>query len=227
MKLKNILAISLLTFAAFQANAATVTLIGDDVSFTYDDSTVFGEALVVGNSINFFPTTFFAESLNGEGTVSNNATINVRVEAITEGFSMSVFQLREQGDYFLVGDDATATIGGEFSITSGTKGCDIFNPCRTSDSINAGPLDTLGAYTQWEMGSTIDLADIEDWQNDTSVVMTIENRLTATTLNLGEQAFIEKKFAGVGITVVPVPAAVWLLGSALGGLGFMRRRKAS
>jgi hypothetical protein len=28
-------------------------------------------------------------------------------------------------------------------------------------------------------------------------------------------------------TVVPVPAAVWLLGSALGGLGFMRRRKAS
>ena len=27
--------------------------------------------------------------------------------------------------------------------------------------------------------------------------------------------------------VVPVPAAVWLLGSALGGLGFMRRRKTS
>jgi len=30
-----------------------------------------------------------------------------------------------------------------------------------------------------------------------------------------------------GNTPVPVPAAVWLLGSALGGLGFMRRRKSS
>jgi hypothetical protein len=32
-------------------------------------------------------------------------------------------------------------------------------------------------------------------------------------------------YANVNINEVPIPAAVWLFGSALGGLGWMRRRK--
>ena len=41
------------------------TLVGDNVIFTYDDSTLYGEASVVGDTIFFQPVDFIAESLNG------------------------------------------------------------------------------------------------------------------------------------------------------------------
>ena len=65
-------------------------------------------------------------------------------------------------------------------------------------------------------------------RSDSSVIAQIQNNLSATTLNNGEQAWIEKKAAGVGLIVnpVPVPAAVWLFGSALALLGWIRRRTA-
>ena len=39
------------------------TLVGDNVIFTYDDSTLYGEASVVGDTIFFQPVDFIAESL--------------------------------------------------------------------------------------------------------------------------------------------------------------------
>ena len=80
--------------------------------------------------------------------------------------------------------------------------------------------------TTWSAGASIDLADTAGWGTDTKVTMTLENLLTAQTVTSGEVAFIEKKFEGVGIIVnpIPIPGAVWLFGSALGLLGWMRRR---
>ena len=50
---------------------------------------------------------------------------------------------------------------------------------------------------------------------------------TSATLQFSvvNQAF-DVGLDGVSITAVPVPAAIWLLGTALGGLGFARRRAA-
>ena len=61
--------------------------------------------------------------------------------------------------------------------------------------------------------------------------MSINNILTASTSSSGESAFIDKDvIAGTTMTVettpIPVPAAVWLFGSALGLLGWVRRRTA-
>jgi len=210
---------------SIQVNAAEVTQCGDNVCFTYDDSTLFGSANVVGNNIFFLPTEFVASSVDDEGATSTFATINVVVESITEGFDMTQFMLLEQGDYRLDGRSASVTAAGMLAVTSLTQTCGGLFPCRESDIFNVEGLDTYGAMTDWEGSAMVDLTSNQNWGSDTKVTMTIENRLSATTLQLGDQAFIEKKFAGVGITVVPVPAAVWLLGSALGGLGLMRRRK--
>ena len=56
--------------------------------------------------------------------------------------------------------------------------------------------------------------------------LSIQNDLSAFTDASGERAWIEKKLVLNITTVVPVPAAVWLFGSALGVVGLIRRRLA-
>jgi len=210
------------------SQAATVTLFGDDVKFTFDDSTAFGSGNVIGNNIFFLPTSFKTESLDGTGPDTLNVTLNVTVEATTGGYEMEYFQLAEEGDYELIGSGASVQANGQFRVTSAAKLCNVFFPCMDEEIFDAGALTVQNALTTWSAGTSIDLADTAGWNTDTKVIMTLENRLNATTLNsgVGESAFIEKKFGGVGIIVnpIPIPGAVWLFGSALGLLGWMRRR---
>jgi hypothetical protein len=228
-------AIALFSLAGTQVHAATVTDCGTDICFTYDDSTRFGTANVVENAIFFAPPSFKKGSRNGKGIKTRTSTLNITIDVINSQFSMSQVFLEEQGDYILDGESASVGASGMLAITSGTKTCaNPYNslfpdvPCRTSNTFTAGDLLVQGALTDWSASTFIDLADSPDWNSDTSVVMTLQNNLYASTFEFGEQAFIQKKFAGVGIRVlpeVPVPAAVWLMGSALGVLGMIRRRK--
>jgi len=219
----------------FGSQAAAITIEGDDVKFTFDDSTAFGSANVIGNSIFFLPTTFLAESLNGDGAVTNNVTLNIEVEVITAGYVMESFQMVEEGDYKLNGDGASVSANGQFRITGLTNPCGtgIFAPiCKAEQIFDAGPLTVnTDSPVTWDASAFIDLADTAFWGTDTKVTMTLENLLTATTLTAeeGETAFIQKKFGGVGMIInpVPVPGAVWLFGSAIGLLGWVRRRRAS
>jgi hypothetical protein len=204
------------------ADAAVVTVFGDDLSFTYDDSTLYGSATVVGNNIFFLPTSFTAESLNGGSDLSNEI-LTIQIDVTTEGFVLTDFSLTELGDYFLEGSGATVSVGGNFTVASGTSAY------SDTDSLSAGPLLVQGAYTDWSVSSTIMLVDTAGWASDASVLVTLENILSAETLANGEQAFIEKKIGAVGIMTneappIPVPAAVWLFGSALFGLAGLRRR---
>ena len=228
-------AMALLSLAGTQVHAATVTDCGTDVCFTYSDSTRFGAATVVQNAIFFAPSNFKAESLNGDGFASRSVTLNILIAVTNPEFSMSQFFLQEQGDYILDGESASVRATGMFAVTSAAKTCanpysPIFPsvPCRESNTFTAGDLLVQGSLTDWTATSFIDLGSNAEWSTDTSVVMTLQNNLSANTFEFGEQAFIQKKFAGVGIRVlpeVPVPAAVWLMGSALGVLGMIRRRK--
>ena len=215
--------ISVLALCSLSANAAIVTLYGDDVSFTFDDSTLYGTGIVVGNSIFFQPTNFKAESNNGEGTVTAATTLNITVEATTANYTITDAIFAETGDYQLSSGDTSVSASGRLQLTSQTTSCGIF-PCTDAEIFNVAGLDTVGATTDWTGGTSISLADTVGWVEDTKMIMQIQNNLSATTLNNGESAWIQKKQGGVGLSVVPVPAAVWLFGSALGMLGWMRRR---
>jgi len=216
------LIISLLTL---QANAAVVTNCGDNVCFTYDDATLFGAGNVIGDNIFFLPTGFKVSSVDDEGGIDVNATINIDVAAIKNGFNMAQFMLLEQGDYLLKGAKASATAAGMLAVTSLTQNCGNLAPCREHDIFNVNPIDAKGALTDWEATAMVDLTSNGNWGSDSLVTVTLENRLSAVTLETGELAFSQKKIAGVGVTVVPVPASVWLFGSALAGLFSWRRRQ--
>jgi hypothetical protein len=223
-------AIAVVALFSLSANAATVTLFGDDVSFTFDDSTLFGTGIVVGNNIFFLPTDFRAESLNGEGAVSVSDTLNITVEATTEGYTMTDFLLAETGDYSLSAGDTSVSASARLQVTSQTTNCpsaipgfDL--PCNEATIDNVAGLTNVGATTEWSAQTDVNLGDTAGWIEDTKVTVQLQNNLSATTLNVGEEAWIQKKSGAIGISVVPIPAAVWLFGSALGALGWIRRRQ--
>lgn len=205
--------------------AAVVTVPGTDVEFTYDTSSLFGIGTVVGNSIFFSPTTFKAESLNLDGTDSVGETLIIDVVATTPGYQLTEFALVELGDYLLTGSSSSVTAAGRLQVTSATKTCGIL-PCTDWDIFNVAGMTTIGSLTGWSGNVGIDFADTAGWISDTSVEASIQNDLTATSTVNGESAMVEKKFQGVGLVVnpIPVPAAVWLFGSALGLLSWLRRR---
>jgi len=218
----------LLCIGAGTSHATTVTQYGTDVSFTYDDASLFGTGTVVGNSIFFTPTNFKVESLDGAGLDTLSDTLNLTVMSTTSGFAMDMFALAEQGDYRLKGApgasvDATAY----FSVTSQTTNCGSFS-CSDTGLYSAGALaDTGGALALWNLGGGIDLANTSGWDSDSKVTITLQNNLLADTVNMGDIAFIQKKQGGIGIMInpIPVPAAVWLFGSGLAGLLGVARRK--
>ena len=215
--------------AASTAQAALVQIMGDDLIFEYDDSTLFGVASVVGNSIFFNPTTFKAESLDGTGTGFTTATINIETWVKNgSNYVMAGGSLLENGDYLLLGSNSSVSLSGQLRATSLTQG----PPFQTADFIQtSGPLDTVGSLSAWDASAAVDFGTVAGWDTDSHVRFTVENLLIASTSVSGELAFIEKKFAGLGVTVlpeVPLPGAAWLFGSALLGLaGIQRRRKSS
>lgn len=224
--------------------ASAITQNGTDVSFTYDETSLYGIGTVVGNSISFKPTEFKVESLGGAGTDLGNGnsisggqatlsvTLTITMESLTDVYLMDMVQLVEIGDYRLNGaPTADVDVSAYVDIESGTTNCGIFACSDTGNIFTAGPLaDTGGALTAWSLGGSLDFADTAGWGSDTKIIMTLQNNIQAETVNAGEQAFIQKKQGGIGIVVnpVPVPAAVWLFGSGLLGLvGLARRKKAA
>lgn len=220
-----------LLLASSTASAALITLNGSGVDFTYDDSQLglYGSPTVSGNTIFFTPTTFKAISTNGVGSVMESSNVNV-VITTHQGVTLGNLGLQERGDYSLSGDDSTVELDGEL------RAFDINNPLTVEDSsfitsssdltINDGKLHNWVGTAGIDLGTPL-------WANTTSINMTLENVLTATTDDFPSKAFIDKKFAGIGITVggsvppssVPVPAAAWLFGSGLLGLIGVARRK--
>ncbi len=217
--------------AATASLAATVTLSGDDVSFTYDDATMYGAGMVVGNSLFFQPTNFVDQSLNGAGVVTANETLIIDVLVTSDNHSITSLGMFEEGDYIVNGTGASVAASGRLGVTSNATTCaGAFGPlaCSSSSIFNvAGLGDTGGAGADWSGGTSVNLADTAGWGSDTSLQLSFQNDLTATTLATGEQGFIAKKFSAIGLVVVPVPAAVWLFGSGLLGLVAVSRRRES
>lgn len=213
--------------APLASHAATITQCGPNICYEYDDAqaaiALTGLPTLVGDAMTFLPPSFLAHSTDGAGF--DTATANFIFDRVytTDVLNEIVsFDVHEEFDYEIITD-------GNVRATLYTQARSLVNALDgTSTTVNFGPVsgDTGGNQIDTLDALLNPAAAFTDIANNMSV--TIQNTLRAYTGALGEDAFIQKKFTLVTETMnpapVPVPAAVWLFGSALGVLVWLRRR---
>jgi hypothetical protein len=216
----------------FSANSAVVTVEGNNLTFTYDDSTLFGSANIVGDSIFFLPNNFSAQSVNNQGSTISSDIVDVQIRVKDETIHlMDRFILYESGDYKISDTTASVDVSAQFMVTSFVKTCDNHGIFVCNQSEIFGSTESFiddNQLRDWSLTGFIDLDTLTLWGDDSYVNVRIQNNLYATSLEEGDIAQIQKKFGVIGVQVelqpVPLPAGIYLFLSGLVGLGLMRVR---
>lgn len=219
--MKNAFKISLLALALLSAHAqaSEYRLDGTGFDIVFDDTSfgMFGTPTLAGNTLLFRPATFSAESTTRQWDITNS-TITFWIEADANNY-LTGASLTEQGDYFLLGNSATAFVTGE------TRVVDYRTPTTSTAVDITGAENFTGSNTRtsgdWEATS------LQTFQNGASKVSyTIENLLFANAGKVSNYSFIEKKYVGLTVSAVPEPESWAMLLAGLGVMATVARRRA-
>ncbi|QSA98918.1 VPLPA-CTERM sorting domain-containing protein [Methylococcus sp. EFPC2] len=224
-KLKQALVAAGLAFAASSASA--VTLHGATVDFSFDESLLnglFGTYSVVGDELSFSPVAFEATAPGTGLPVITQSTTPLITVTAKSGYTLTGANLFEQGGYErwgnTAGDTTVVGAGGNFYVNN------LSNP------FSAGSLDDVKTWAE----AAADTAPTDWWATQSagldsaeSATVKITNVLLAWSSSPADYASINKTLVSIGIdtTAVPVPAAFWLLASALAGLFTIGRRNSA
>lgn len=230
----------LLALSMSAPHAATVTLVGDTITYEYDDVAnaaalaLFGVPTIIGDDVRFLPPNFRADSIDGIGVTTGTNTDSVSANFIfdrvytNDGVSeIAEIRVVEFGDYEITNGDAPlpkSYVEADVLLTVSSNN-NLFDFADSGDSFDAEG-DSGGKQT-WLMQASVMPMDEFFFDSANDVAVSLQNTLSAFTDANGERAWIQKKLSFVASTqpIVPVPAAVWLFGSALGLLGWVRRRQ--
>ena len=204
---------------------------GATVCFLYDAADVsplYGNLTVSGDNIFSNPDAFIASSANG-GSTQTTGIGTVRVAA-KDGYDLSIINILERGNYRLSGAGSSVDLDASLDIFSTDSPLFDFSTSAlsiTGDlSLQDSNLHNFSASTSFDLNTV-------NWLNTNDIGLTLTNILTATTIDIGETATIEKNLSGTQLvsivttpTAVPIPASIWLFGAGLFAMtGFIRRRK--
>lgn len=238
MKRMNKLAIAILLLSqalSGTALAVPVTVAGTSVSFTFDSalSGLFGAPTVAGDALFFTPTTYKAQSFNGTGFASASQTFNITVNA-NPGYLLSAVNLSEDGDYYNIGAGSSVAVGGKLYVRDLESPLTPPASSKIKSSVALTNTTSMMDFETTDWTSHTNIGIPAGWGGADGIVsgvnVTIENILLASSLTLGDAAFIEKKFVGLNVVTAPVPEpetyALLLVGLGLVGVAVRRRVKA-
>ena len=220
--------LSVLALSAFTAlaNANTVTLEGDTITYQYDNAAnayalqLFGTPTIIGDGVRFLPPVFRAESLNGSGASLLTANFIFSDVFSQSGGNIQQLEVFEFGDYEITGG---GTVSADLLLTA-TSNRVPYEFISDSDSFDAR--DVSIGLQEWSMSVAIDPAAEFTGAAD-SLAVSLQNTLMASTDELGEAAWIQKKlvFKASESSNVPVPGAAWLFATALISIAGISRRR--
>lgn len=219
-------------------NAQAVTLSGATVDYSFDDTALdalFGtfSVLLGTDTLQFLPLTWKTTSpsilfpTGGIDSLLNAITPLITVTAKT-GYTLNKMSLYERGDYkrvqFYPGNSTYVSVAGQFivnNVVHQTGADDVGESDGELDHVKIIDPPSGSSLTQpWDLEASTFVSG--DW-----AVFQVQNAVTVASANVFNSAFLHKKAIEitVGTTVVPLPPAAWMLGSALVGLVAVGRRK--
>lgn len=225
-KKKTTLAVLGLAAALLSTAAQAITLVGTQVSYSFDsaDLGLFGTASLSGDNLVFTPTIFEASTngSHGSGPIAYQ-TMHITVSANT-GYQLSSLSLTESGSYSLTGS-ASAFVTGNITALDieGTTDLEEIGTITPN-----APFDVIGTPTGWTANAGV-ILPATGWGGTDGVVnsigLKITNQLYAASAS-GGTADIWKNVVGLSVVTSPIPEAdtyaMMLVG--LGLVGFMARR---
>ena len=204
------------------AQAELVNQCGPNICYEYDDAqtgeALFGLPTLSGDALIFLSPMFRAESLNGAGLDTASATFVIdSVYSLNGGDIMDLF-IYESGDYDIING---GNVSAELILDVENNNSGSTETGSVGDIVTAS--GDAGGQQEWNLQSSFDPHSVfSDPSNDVKVSIT--DILIADTAG-AESAWIQKKLTLSAASVVPIPGAVWLFGSGLGLLGWMRRKR--
>jgi len=180
-----------------------------------DEAPLYGNPTINDNNVLWFPVDFTAHSVDGI-TDETQGSLKMTLRA-ADGFAISGVRVTEIGNYSLSGQAMTAATSASLTATL-TVGTSF-------DAFSAGPYqgpDSSAAL--FNVGTELDFTGLGLTQAD----FTLDNWLLATS-EVDTEAFIRKSFDSAMVKVefytnpVPLPGALWLLGSGLCSVLGLRR----
>ena len=207
------------------ANAAFITLVGDNFNLIYDDAQpslatygvpVYGPGT---NNILFNQTGFQVSSTDGDGNIEQfGSTVNFDLTRTNSSFNFESLTLFEFGSYTLNGAGASVNLSGSMSVSTPSAG---FGPIVDPLPI-IGPDGTLtindGNAHTWTGGAFADLTVPglqafggvpNAWNDENTIRISINNLLEANTVHNvdddnplpGTSAFIQKLQSGQAVQI--------------------------
>jgi hypothetical protein len=224
-------------FTAGPAQAVPVTLCGTSICYEYDNDvsvnqgiSLYGAPTILsGNTLRFVPSNFNVDSDYGSSipTPISVAVFKFSRVYTTNGGEVASITVTESGDYQIKG-------AGEVNVNMRLQSVDNVDdgvPTPEFAEVTAPQFNwntstpTGFELANWSLTGVITPAELfSDLATD--VDFSIQNTLQAFAGPFPNYAFVQKKLSlqVTAVSTVPVPAAVWLFGSALGVFGLMRRR---
>ncbi len=213
--------------------------INDTTLSAGDPDGLFGAPMLVGggDQIQFFPTNFEASAAGAGGFDDTRALLNMTIMGVDSNDIIESIMLDEVGDFifagvgFTAGTNVAVTMSGVLTVLETSGGpitpvditfsstgdfVPVFNPAGgayTADVYGSGSFS-------WDGAVEIDVASFVP--DATKVELQLNNFLFAFS-EAGASATIQKKDAGISVTVIPEPGTALLVGAGLIGLGLRSR----